>query len=175
MSALDETRHVTDGEPMPVGILDNADLRMEGGERVRRDFRPGLGNGGEQSGFAGVRVAHQADVRNEPKFEQKIAFLARFARLRKTRRLSSGGGEITIAQTATAAFAEDDLLSVRRQVGNQPAFLARVRGGARGRLFFQIDFHRPVPACITQPGTRTRSKFHRRGVRCFRLSRGSRR
>ena len=48
---------------------------------------------------------------------------AGFARLRKPRRLSRGRGEITIAQTAPAAFAKDELLSVLSQVGNRCAFL----------------------------------------------------
>ena len=71
------------------GVFHDADLRVQRGERIRRDFRARLGNGREQRGFAGVRITDQADLGDDAQFEQKIAFLARLARLRETRRLAA--------------------------------------------------------------------------------------
>ena len=120
--AFDQARHVADREPFPVGIFDDADLRMQRGERIRRDFRARAGNGREQSGLARVRITDQADFRDDAQFQKKIAFVARLARLRETRRLARGGGEIAIAQSAASAFAQNKLLPVLREVGDEFAF-----------------------------------------------------
>ena len=126
--AFDQSRHVANREPVKVGVFHDADLRMQRGERIRRDFRARLGNGREQRGLAGVRITDQADLGHDAQFEEKIAFPARLARLRETRRLARGGGEIAIAQTAAPAFAQNKLLAVFGEVGDQFAF-CRFAGG----------------------------------------------
>ena len=95
---------------------------MQRGERIRRDFRTRAGNGREQRGLARVRITDQPDFRDDAQFQKKIAFVARLARLRETRRLARGGGEIAIAQSAATAFAQNELLPVLRQVGDEFAF-----------------------------------------------------
>src|SRR6185437_2855077 len=98
--ALNETGHVAHGEPAPVRIFHNADLRMERREWVRSNLRPGLGNGAKERGLAGVRIPHEANIRDDTQLEQKIALLARLAGLGETRRLTACGGEISIPQSS---------------------------------------------------------------------------
>ena len=119
--ALDEARHVAHGEPMPIRIFHNADLRCQRGEWIRGNLRSSFGNGREQRRFAGVRIADQAHVRDDAQFQQKFAFFAGFARLREARRLSRGGGKVAVAQSTAAAFSKDKLLAVVGQISNQLA------------------------------------------------------
>src|ERR1035437_618592 len=117
---------------------------MQRGERIRRDFGPGLGNGREQRGFARVRITDEADFGDDAKFQKVFAFHARLARLRETRRLAARRREITVAQTAAPAFAQDKLLAVFREVGDEFAFLQILGSGysANGSFLAQINFHR---------------------------------
>ena len=73
-------------------------------------------------GFARVRITDEADFGHDAQFQKKIALVARLARLRETRRLARGGGEVAIAQSAASAFAQNKLLSVFGEVGDQFAF-----------------------------------------------------
>ena len=120
--AFNQPRHVADREPMKVGILDDADLRMQRGKGIRRNLRSRVRDGLEQGGLAGVRVADQADIGDHAQFEQEIAFLARLARLREARGLSPRRGEVAVAQAAATAFAQHELLTVLGEVGDQFAF-----------------------------------------------------
>ncbi len=145
--AFDQARHVADREPFPVGVFDDADLRMQRGERIRRDFRARAGNGREQRGLARVRITDEADFRDDAEFQQKIAFVARLARLRESRRLARGGGEIAIAQSAAPAFAQNKLLPVLRKVGDEFAFDGIRHGRFTGVVVLaQINHLRPHAA-----------------------------
>jgi hypothetical protein len=109
------------------------------GERIRGDFRTGLGNGREQRGLAGVGIAHQADLGHDAEFQAVFALGAGFARLRKTRRLVARGGKIAVAQSAAPAFAQNKLLAVRGEVGHE--FAGQI-GCGRSRF--------GLPACSNQ-------------------------
>jgi hypothetical protein len=87
-------------------------------------------NGSQQRGFAGVRIADQADVGNDPKFEKVVAFPPGFARLGEARGLSRRSCEIAIPQASAATLAQYELLAVLRQVNNQVTAF-----GSRGCLF----------------------------------------
>ena len=145
MRAFDQTRHVADREPVPVVIFDNADLRVQRGERIRRDFRPRLGNGREQRGFARIRITDQPDFGHDAQFEKKIALLARLARLRETRCLARGRRKIPVAQSAAPALAKHELLSVFREIGDQLALFRIASGKFSGGFPAQINFLR-LPA-----------------------------
>ncbi len=119
MRAFDQTGHVTDREPVPVGIFHDADLRMQRGEGIRCDLRARLGNGREQRGFARVGVADEPDLGHDAQLQQVIAFLARLTRLREPRCLARGGGKVPVAQSAAPAFAQHELLAVFGEIGNQ--------------------------------------------------------
>ena len=125
--AFDESRHVANGEPLEVRQkFHDANLRRERGERIRRNLRSRAGNRGEQRGLARVRITDEADLRHDAQFQKVFAFRAGFARLRETRRLMARGGEIAIAQAAASAFAQNKLLAVRREVGDEFAFVFRL-------------------------------------------------
>ena len=96
-------------------------------------------------GFARVGKADQAHVGHDAQFQQKIALPARLARLGEARRLPARGGKIAVAQSAAAAFAQDELLAVLRQIGHQFPF----RGAALRGFLFQVNFHGPFRAGVT--------------------------
>ena len=144
MRAFNQTRHVANREPVQVGIFDDADLRVQRGERIRRDFRPRLGNGREQRGLARVRIADQPDFGHDAQFEKKIAFLARLARLRETRRLARRGGKIPVAQAAASAFAKHELLAVFSEIGDQFALCLNRRRNILQPLPCSNQFPAPV-------------------------------
>ena len=160
--AFDQTRHVANREPVEVGIFHNADLRVQRGERIRRDLRPRLGNGREQRGLARVRITDQPDLGHDAQFEKIIAFPARFARLRETRRLARRGGKIAVAQTAAPALAQHELLPVFGEVGDQFA-LSRFAGGKFPRVFpAQINFLRQHAARAANQWPFARAGFENR-------------
>ncbi len=107
---------------MKIRVLHDADLRVERGEGIGRNFRPGVRNGREQSGFAGVWISDQADIRHDAQFEEKIAFFARLAGLREARRLPGSGGKIAVAQVRRGRPCTGQTLSVLGQIGDQFAF-----------------------------------------------------
>src|SRR6478736_1076876 len=90
--AFNQSRHVANGEAFEVGILNDARLRMQRGERVRRHLWSRAGDGREQGGLAGVRITDQADFGHDAEFKKKFALGARLARLRETRRLMARSG-----------------------------------------------------------------------------------
>ena len=141
--AFDESRHVTNGEPFPIGVFQNAYLRSQRRERIRGNLRTRARNRGEQSGLAGVRITDEADLRHDAKFQKIFAFRARFARLRETRRLMARGRKIAITQSAAPALAQNKLLAVRREVGDERAFvLNAIRRFFVFRFLAQINFQR---------------------------------
>src|SRR6266404_7253701 len=122
MRAFDQARHVTYREAKKIRILNNADLRMQGGEWVGGDSRPGMGNGGEQGRFACIRIAHDTHFCDGSQFEQELALAAFFAGLGETRGLARSGGKVSISQTSSATFAENEPLAMGREVGDLLAF-----------------------------------------------------
>src|SRR6266705_1194258 len=101
---------------------------MQRSKRIGRDFGSGMRNSGEQSRFACVRIADEADLGNDTQFQKEIAFIAGFAGLGKTRRLARCRGKVAISQAATPAFAKDESLTVRDQIGDQLSFWFRPAG-----------------------------------------------
>ena len=94
VGAFDQPRNITDGQPPVIRVLENPDLRMQRRERVWGDFRPGFRNRGEKRGLARVRIADQADFRDDAQFEEVISFLSRFPRLSEARGLPARGGRL---------------------------------------------------------------------------------
>src|SRR5208282_3413874 len=92
------------------------------------------------------RKAHQADFGHDAKFKAVFALGSRFAGLGEPRRLMACGGEIAVAQAATPAFAQNELLAMHRQVGHEFAwpFGRFLPGGITGAT--QIIFLRKLAA-----------------------------
>ncbi len=128
--AFDQARHIAHREAVEVGILHYADLGVEGGEGIGRDFGPGARDGSEQGGFAGIGITDQADFGHDAQFQEEVAFVARLARLREPRGLARGGGKVAVAQAAASALAQDETLAVFRQVGDQLSVSRGAGGGA---------------------------------------------
>src|SRR5439155_18038743 len=119
--AFNQSGHIAHGKPEEIRVFYDADLRVQGSERIWGNFGAGFRNRRQQRGFSGVGITDEADLGHDPKLQQKLALLSCFPWLCEARRLSGCGGKITISQSAPAPFAEDEALSVFRQVGNQLA------------------------------------------------------
>ena len=77
VGAFDEAGDVREDELLGVGEADDAELGVQGGEGVVRDFGAGCaGDDGEERAFAGVGEADEACVRDEFEAEPDPALLA---------------------------------------------------------------------------------------------------
>src|SRR5262249_55943879 len=111
VSAFDEAWYVANREPMEIGVFHDADLRMQRGEGVWGDFGTRVRDGRQQSRLAGIGTADQAHFRDNSQFKEKVTCFAGFAGLREARRLAAGRGEVAVAESASASFAQDKLLT----------------------------------------------------------------
>src|SRR5690348_5782283 len=111
VSAFDETRNVGDYKGTACtgrGIWisgNNAEMRFESGEWIRRNLRARGGNPRDQSGLSGVGKADEPNVREETEFEAQMALFAGTAGFVFARRLMPGLYKSRIAVTATTATA----------------------------------------------------------------------
>src|SRR5215469_1838279 len=116
VGTLDQARHVSHNEDAPgtrraAGIGgNNAQMRLEGRERIRRDFRSCRGNARNQGGLASVGEANERDVRQQLEFEPQVAFFAWSAVFMLARRLvpraNKGGIPIAAPPPPTAGCAK---------------------------------------------------------------------
>src|SRR5260370_42273883 len=103
MRALDQAGDVGEHKVAPVDPND-AKTRMEGGERIVRDFRLGGGDGGEEGRFARVRQADEARVGDQLQSQNECALDALKTGIGPARRPVGRGGEMWVATAAVAAF-----------------------------------------------------------------------
>ena len=85
MRALDQAGDVGEHEFLRVGQADDAELRMQRGERVVGDLRARGGDDGQEGGFAGVRQPDQSGIGDQLQAQPDPAFLARPALRRLAR------------------------------------------------------------------------------------------
>src|SRR3954465_7321262 len=97
---------------MEILVLNDADLRVQCRKRIRRYFRPGVRDGGEQSRFSRVWIADQAHLRDEPQLEKILPFVACLPRLREPWSLAARCCKIAITEASPAPFAQNKLLAV---------------------------------------------------------------
>src|SRR5208337_468495 len=100
--ALDQAGDVSHGDAGEVGILDDADHRLERGKGVGRDLGMRVRKAGEERRLPGVGIADEAGIRDRLEFELELAALPLLAFLVAARRLVGGGLEIHVAATAAA-------------------------------------------------------------------------
>ena len=74
MGSLDEPRHVGDDDFLIVHG-ENSEVGGQGCEGVSRNFRPGVGDGGEDARLAGIRHADKADIGDELELEKEVPLL----------------------------------------------------------------------------------------------------
>ena len=99
--------------------IDQAEVRILGGERIVGDFGPGTRQAAQERALAGVRFADQSDVGDHFQFQEQIANFAFAAGRVLARRAVGRRFEVGVALAAAAAAGDDDLLAGLRQVFEQ--------------------------------------------------------
>src|SRR5579871_4533486 len=130
--ALDETRDVGHDEAAIVLHLDDAEVRLERGERVIGDLRASGRNTGDQSGFSGVRKADQSDVREKLEFQTEALLFAGTAGFMLRGGLVRGSGEAGVAASAASSAGDGEALAGLCEVVQALAGFLIVNDGAYG-------------------------------------------
>ncbi len=123
--AFDQAGDVDHHERFEIRDAHDAELRLEGGERVVGDLRPRRADDRQQRRLAGVGQTDHAGVREQLELQLQLALLAGLAVVRKMRRLARRRREMLIALTAAPAFGDAHAFVRRAQVGEQPRVAAR--------------------------------------------------
>jgi hypothetical protein len=94
---------------MVVVHLQDTQIRDLGSERVAPDLRMGSSQSSEKTGFSGIRLSHEPNIRNETKLNPEGEFRARFTFLREPGSLMSSSGKVRIALAATTTVEQLNL------------------------------------------------------------------
>ena len=108
---FDNSRNVRHYKTSVVVVTDNSKIWLKGRESVVCNLRLRGGDCGEKGGFSGVGEAHEPDIGQQFQFEDKPALDPVFARLGIAGSLVRRGLEVVVSKAATAAAAENQLLS----------------------------------------------------------------
>ena len=133
MGAFDEAGDIGDGGAPVPGKIDDANDGVEGGERVRGDFRMRGGDLAEEGGFSGVRVADEAGIGDLAKLKVKFAAFAGIAFAVLARDTIFGALEMDVSFSAIPASAEDEFFAFLLQIRDE----AEVLGGDAGAALFE--------------------------------------
>src|SRR5690348_8507081 len=98
--------------------VDHAEIGLERGEGIVRDFRPGRGNHRDERRFTGIRKTDKADVSEQFQFKTKMTLFTGVTVLVFARGLMPWLGEILVAPAAAPALRDEHALSRRRQIGD---------------------------------------------------------
>ena len=130
---LDEARNVGDRRQPAVvhAEVHDAEVRLEGRERVVGDLRVRGGQRREQRRLAGVRKAHEADVGDEPELQADPALLAGLTLLGVLRGLVRRRREVLVAEAAAPAPGDHRRLADGDEIGDQGPGRIVVDGRAR--------------------------------------------
>ena len=91
---------------------------MKSRKRIRRDLGPRMRDCRQQRGLAGIRISHQPHIGNDPQLEKVITFAPWLTGLREARCLPGCRGKISVPQAPAAAFAQNELLPMLREISN---------------------------------------------------------
>ena len=116
--ALDQPRHVGDGQLAAVGAVDRAEHRRQRRERVVGDLRLRVRDPAQERRLAGVRQPGARGVRHQLQVQLELARLARQPGLGVARRLPRRGREVRVPAPAPAPARDDDPCLVLAQVGD---------------------------------------------------------
>ncbi len=97
----------------------DAEVRMQGRERVVGDLRLRVRDRGDQGRLAGVRHAEQADVGQHTQLELQLLLLARPAGRLLARCTVRARLEVQVAEAAVAALGDQHLLARHEQFDDQ--------------------------------------------------------
>ena len=156
--ALDQAGDVGDRRPSLVVLAEvhDAEVRLEGRERVVGDLRLRRGQRREERGLAGVRQPDEPDVGDEPQLQAQPALLAGFALLGVLGRLVGRGLEVRVAEAAAATAGDHRLLAGRDEVGEERARLVVEDGGPGRDVEDQVVAGLAVPPGPRAAATRGR-------------------
>ena len=121
--ALDEPGNVGHHEAAMLADAHHAEIRVQRGERIIRDFRPRRRHRADERRLAGIRQPEQTHVRDHLQLELERALLARQARPELARRAIGARLEARYcpsrpcrrcATSSAVAFASRDRLAARR-------------------------------------------------------------
>src|SRR5256712_6236079 len=132
MGAFDEARDVRHDEALVLVYGHDTEVWYQGRERIVGDLGARVRNGRDQSGLAGVGVAHQADVRQKFQLQLQPTLLAARAGIASGRHAIGRGGEAGVAASAASALRHDRLLPALGQVGDDLVRLDVLAAGADG-------------------------------------------
>src|SRR5207247_6495605 len=130
--ALDEARDVRHDEALVLVHGHDTEVWYQGRERIVGELGARGRDGRDQSGLAGVGVAHQADVRKKFQLQLQPALLAARAGIASGRYAIGRGGEAGVAASTASALRHDRLLAVLGQVGEDLVRLDVFADGADG-------------------------------------------
>src|SRR5256714_8237787 len=118
MRYFDPPRDVRDRGAAVAIEFNHAHDRMQGGERIRRDFRMGRGNFPEQRRFPRIGITNQRRVRHCAQLEKKMSLLAFLAFGVLKRGAIPRALEMHVALAATTALAQNKFLPVVGEIGD---------------------------------------------------------
>src|SRR5258708_2781640 len=144
-------RHLTDAH--------NAQVRLQGGERIVGDFGLGGRDARDERGLAHVGIAYQADIGEQLQLQPQDLFFSRKTLLVLTRRLVRAGGKVLIAASAASAVTPGAVGSLA--VASAFAFVLRVETKVDQRIVALARFQNDVAttAAVAAGRAAARDKF----------------
>ena len=94
----------------------DAEVRLQGGERIIRDLGRRCGNARDQRGLANIRITHKPYVSQQLEFEAKVALLARASVFVLARRAVHRRGKSRVAAPAASTLRDDDAFVRSREI-----------------------------------------------------------
>jgi hypothetical protein len=131
MWPLDDPGDIRHHHRAPFGQLDDAEVRLEGGERVVGDLGSRRRHRGEQRALAGVGLADESDIGDQLELELDATLDAGPAGLVLARHLVGGGSEGGVAPAAAAALCDDAAVAGLQQLAQELARVGIPHHGAR--------------------------------------------
>src|SRR5207253_3876716 len=131
MSAFDEAGNVGNNECLIINA-DDAEVWNERGERIVGDFRFRGADHRDQRRFARVRQSNDADVGDQLQFNEQLALFTCIARLRKSRRLTSGRREMLVAPPAAPTLRDEHTLALVGEISKHVTRLSVADNRADG-------------------------------------------
>ena len=135
--ALDQSGEVGQDELLVMQPHD-AELRLQGRERVVGDLRPGMRDRGEKGRLAGVGQADETGIGDQLQAQPDPGLAARPAGIGAARRAIGRALVMRVAETAVAALQKDEPLAGAGEVGEHLAVLGIHDLGADRNLQDQI-------------------------------------
>src|SRR6266487_6489108 len=132
MRALDDPRDVGDDEGAIVGHPDDAEVRLEGRERIVGDLGARGRDHREQCALAGIGLTEQADVGDQLEDELEASLFAFFSWLPFARRLMRRRRKVLIAAPAAATLRDEQRLALLNQLAEDFPRLGVADFGSRG-------------------------------------------